>query len=77
MERQMTQVDQLRTLADIEGFESQRAFEERCDARSIYDIFQQSAARHPDRAALTMVLTGDRAERPRSISYRGVCKLLS
>jgi fatty-acyl-CoA synthase len=70
MERQMTQVDQLRTLADIEGFESQRAFEERCDARSIYDIFQQSAARHPDRAALTMVLTGDRAERPRSISYR-------
>ncbi|MBI5907842.1 MAG: acyl-CoA synthetase [Burkholderiales bacterium] len=59
----------LRTLADIEAFEREQPFERRCPARSVYDVFRESAARHPDQTALTMILSGAPDENPRTVSY--------
>jgi fatty-acyl-CoA synthase len=60
----------LRTLSDIERFETEKAFEQRCSARSIYDVFVSSAEIHADRPALTMVITGEASETPRRITFR-------
>jgi fatty-acyl-CoA synthase len=60
----------LRDLADIEAFETEKTFEQRCAARSIYDVFAQSAARYPDHIALTMIMTGAPDETARDVSYR-------
>ena len=59
----------LRNLADVEKFETEKAFEQRCSARSVYDLFAQSAARYPDQTALTMIMTGEAGETPRRVSY--------
>jgi fatty-acyl-CoA synthase len=58
------------TLADVVRFEDEMPFAQRYDARSVYDIFAKSAARHPDHTALTMVMTGEDDEKPRLVSYR-------
>jgi len=58
------------TLADVVRFETEKTFEQRYDARSVYDIFVKSAARHPDRTALTMMMTGAADETPRLVTYR-------
>jgi fatty-acyl-CoA synthase len=58
------------TLADVIRFENEKPFAQRYDARSVYDIFVKSAARHPDHTALTMVMTGEDDEKPRLVSYR-------
>src|SRR5258708_28836452 len=60
----------LRNLADIERFEAEKPFAERCGARSVYDVFAQSAASYPDQTALTMIMTGEADEAPREASYR-------
>jgi fatty-acyl-CoA synthase len=58
------------TLQDVIRFETEKTLEQRYDARSIYDIFAKSAARHPDRTALTMLMTGADDETPRLVTYR-------
>ncbi len=58
------------TLKDVIRFETEKTLEQRYDARSIYDIFAKSAARHPDRTALTMLMTGADDETPRLVTYR-------
>ena len=58
------------TLNDVIKFESEQTLEQRYDARSVYDIFAKSAARHPDRTALTMLMTGVDDETPRIVTYR-------
>lgn len=58
------------TLQDVIRFETEKTFEQRYDARSVYDIFAKSAARHPDRIALTMLMTGADDETPRLVTYR-------
>lgn len=60
----------LRTLSDIERFERELPFEERCRARSIYDVFAQAAEIHPHRTAITMVMTGEATETPRRVTFR-------
>jgi fatty-acyl-CoA synthase len=40
------------TLADVIRFENEKPFAQRYDARSVYDVFVKSAARHPDHTAL-------------------------
>src|SRR5260370_26679732 len=60
----------LRKLADMERFEEEKPFAERCGARSVYDVFAQSAASYPDQPALTMIMTGEADEAPREVSYR-------
>ena len=51
-------------------FENEKTLAQRYDARSVYDVFAKSAARNPDRTALTMVMTGEDDEKPRLVSYR-------
>ena len=58
------------TLRDVVRFETEKTLEQRYDARSVYDIFAKSAARHPDRPALTMLMTGADDETPRVVTYR-------
>lgn len=58
------------TLKDVEKFEAEKTLEQRYDARSVYEIFAKSAARHPDRTALTMLMTGADDETPRVVTYR-------
>ncbi len=58
------------TLKDVIRFETEKTLEQRYDARSVYDIFAKSAARHPDRTALTMLMTGADDETPRIVTYR-------
>lgn len=68
----------LRNLADIERFETEKTFEERCGFRSVYDIFLHSAERFSQKPALTFLMTGEDSETPRDISYgdllRGVTR---
>jgi fatty-acyl-CoA synthase len=60
----------LKDLADIIRFETEMPFAHRCDAASVYDVFVKNAAIHPDRPALTLVMTGEDTETPRRVSYR-------
>ena len=57
------------TLADITRLEGEMTLEQRLPERSILDVFIGSAARQPDRAALTMLMTGAPDEKPRRVSY--------
>ena len=58
------------TLKDVVRFETEKTLEQRYNARSVYDIFAKSASRHPDRTALTMLMTGADDETPRVVTYR-------
>ena len=66
----------LRTLADIERFEQEMPFEQRLSARSVFDLFAASAQAHPERFALTQLLTGEDDEQPRRLTYRELLPLL-
>ena len=58
------------TLKDVLRFETEKTLEQRYDARSVYDVFAKSASRHPDRTALTMLMSGADDETPRIVTYR-------
>lgn len=60
----------LRTLEDIRRFENEMPLEQRIGARSVYDLFADSAAKHGDRTALTMIMTGAEDEAPRQMTHR-------
>jgi fatty-acyl-CoA synthase len=60
----------LRTLADIVRYEQEMPLAERMPARRILDLFVASAAKFPDRLALTQVMTGEPDEQPRRITHR-------
>ena len=66
----------LSTLADIERLEAEKTFGERCSARSVYDVFAQSAARYPDQTALTMIMTGEAGEVPREVKFSRASRAL-
>ncbi len=66
----------LRTPEDIARFEAEFPFQQRLVARSVYDLFAASAARHPDRVAITMIMTGAADEQPRRVSYRELLSLV-
>jgi fatty-acyl-CoA synthase len=57
------------TLKDVVKFETEKTLEQRYDASSVYDIFAKSAARHPGRTAMTMLMTGADDETPRLVTY--------
>jgi len=61
----------LRSLDDIVRFEQAAPLEARLSARSIHDLFV-TAARLPDRPALTMIMTGDDDETPRVLGYHAL-----
>ena len=60
----------IRNRDDLARFEAAMTLEQRLPERSILDVFIAGAARHPDRAALTMLMTGAPDEQARRVSYR-------
>lgn len=66
----------LHTLEDIVRFEQEMPFDQRVSARSVFDLFAASAQRHPDRIALTLVMTGEDDEQPRRVNYRELLGLI-
>lgn len=59
----------LKTLSDVERFESAMPLQQRLPGDSVYDVLVHAAEVHRDRTALTMVMTGDDDERARSVSF--------
>jgi fatty-acyl-CoA synthase len=59
----------LKTLSDVERFESEAPIQERLPGDSVYDVFVQAADLYGDRTALTMLMTGDDDEQPRQVNY--------
>ena len=60
----------IRSRDDNRRFEAEKPFNERVGARSIYDVFVESARRDPTATAITMVMTGAHDETARHVSYR-------
>ncbi len=50
--------------------------QQRIGARSVLDVFIESAQRHSQRTALTMVMTGQDDEQPRRVNYRELLGLI-
>lgn len=59
----------IRTLEDIQRFETELTLDERLPERSVLDVFISSAARHSDATAITMLMTGAPDEQPRRVDY--------
>ena len=66
----------LRTLSDVERFESELPLQQRLPGDSVYDVFVRAADAYSDRIALTMLMTGDDDEDPRRVSYRELLGLV-
>ncbi len=58
------------------AFEKALPFEKRLAASSIYDLFEASAAKYPDRVAITMLMTGAQDEQPRQVKYAELIKFI-
>ena len=67
----------LRTLSDVERFESEMPLEQRLPGNSVYDVLLRAAEAYGDRTALTMVMTGDDAEQARSVNYSALLGLVT
>jgi fatty-acyl-CoA synthase len=61
---------------DLARFEAQMTLAERLPERSVLDVFTGGAARHPERTAITMLMTGAPDEAPRRVSYRELLGLV-
>jgi fatty-acyl-CoA synthase len=59
----------VRNREDLARFEAAMTLEQRLPERSILDVFLGSAARDPERTAITMLMTGAEGEQPRRVSY--------
>ena len=59
----------IRTLVELRRFEAELTLDQRLPERSILDVFIGSAARAPERTAITMLMTGAPDEVPRRVSY--------
>ena len=66
----------LRDRADIARFEAAMTLDERLPERSILDVFIAAAQRWPERAALTMLMSGAPDETPRRVGYRDLLGLV-
>jgi fatty-acyl-CoA synthase len=66
----------LRELTDVARFEAAMPLDERLPGRSVFDVFVAAAQRHPQRNALTMVMTGAPDEEPRRVGYPELLKLV-
>lgn len=67
---------EVRGRADVARLEAEMTLEKRLPERSVFDIFTAGAAHHPDRIALTMLMTGAPDEQPRRFSYRELLGLV-
>ena len=66
----------LKTLADVERFESEMPLLERLSGDSIYDVFVEAAQAHGDRTALRMLVTGADDEQARRVNYEELLGLV-
>ena len=66
----------VRNREDLARFEAEMTLEQRLPERSVLDVFIATAARLPDRTALTMLMTGAPDEQPRQVSYRELLGLV-
>ncbi|MGJ7509721.1 AMP-binding protein [Variovorax sp. GT1P44] len=66
----------VRNLEDLARVEADMTLDERLPERSILDVFIAAAARHPERTALTMLMTGAPDEAPRRVSYAELLGLI-
>lgn len=66
----------IRTLEDRAQFEAALPLDARLPGRSILDVFLRAAARHPDRTAITMLVSGAADEQPRRVSYAELLHLV-
>ncbi len=66
----------MRTPADIARFEAERPLDERLPGPGVLDAFIASAARHPERTAITMLMTGAPDEQPRRANYSQLLRLI-
>jgi fatty-acyl-CoA synthase len=66
----------VRNLEDLRRLEAEMTLEERLPERSIFDVFAGTAARHPDRTAITQIMTGAPDENPRRVTYRELLGLV-
>lgn len=60
----------LRSIDDLRRFERDSPLEARLPATSIHGLFAASMAKFGDRTAMTMIMTGEDGETPRTMSYR-------
>ena len=67
----------LRTLSDVERFESEMPLEQRLSDSSVYDVLVRAADVYGDRTALTMVMTGDDDEQARRVKYSELLGLVT
>jgi fatty-acyl-CoA synthase len=61
---------------DLARFEAEMTLEQRLPERSILDVFIAGAARHPERTAITMLVSGAPDEQPRRVNYRELLGLV-
>ena len=66
----------VRNREDLARFEAEMTLEQRLPERSVLDVFIATAARLPDRTALTMLMTGGPDEQARQVSYRELLGLV-
>ena len=66
----------IRNREDIRRFEAQMTLAQRLPERGVLDVFIGTAARLPDRIALTMLMSGAPDETPRRVSYRELLALV-
>lgn len=66
----------IRRQSDIAAFESAMPLDQRLPERSVLDVFVGAAECHPERTALTMLMTGALDENPRRVNYAELLSLV-
>ena len=59
----------IKTFEDIKLFESLKPLNQRLPESSILDVFENRAKENPNSIAITMLMSGEKNEQPRCITY--------
>ena len=59
----------IQTFEDIKLFESSKPLNQRLPESSILDVFENRAKENPNSIAITMLMSGEKNEQPRRITY--------
>ena len=66
--------DTIKTFEDIKLFESLKPLNQRLPESSIQDVFENRAKENPNSIAITMLMSGEKNEQPRRITYNELNK---
>ena len=64
----------IKTFEDIKLFESLKPLNQRLPESSILDVFENRAKENPNSIAITMLMSGEKNEQPRRITYNELNK---